>query len=109
MPRENRAAPARLIAHILVSKCDDHLPLYRQGEIFARLGVDIPRSTLIDGCGAGIATLRPLSDLMKAEIFRTDRLHVDDTPVKVLDFSRKNNAAERAISYRPSSAYTLTS
>ncbi|MGJ0531722.1 IS66 family transposase [Methylocystis sp.] len=79
-----------LIAHILVSKFDDHLPLYRQGEIFARLGADIPRSTLIDGCGAGIATLRPLSDLIKAEIFRTDRLHVDDTPIKVLDLSRKS-------------------
>ncbi|KAF0170003.1 MAG: transposase [Caulobacteraceae bacterium] len=79
-----------LIAHILVSKFDDHLPLYRQGEIFARFGADIPRSTLIDGCGAGIATLRPLSDLIKAEIFRTDRLHVDDTPIKVLDLSRKS-------------------
>jgi transposase len=79
-----------LIAHILVSKFDDHLPLYRQGEIFSRLGADIPRSTLIDGCGAGIATLRPLSDLIKAEIFRTDRLHVDDTPIKVLDLSRKS-------------------
>lgn len=79
-----------LIAHILVSKFDDHLPLYRQGEIFARLGADIPRSTLIDGCGAGIATLRPLSNLIKAEIFRADRLHVDDTPIKVLDLSRKS-------------------
>jgi len=36
-----------LLAHILVAKFDDHLPLYRQGEIFARHGVDIPRSTLI--------------------------------------------------------------
>jgi transposase len=79
-----------LIAHILVSKFDDHLPLYRQGEIFARLGADIPRSTLIDGCGAGIATLRPLSNLIKTEIFRADRLHVDDTPIKVLDLSRKS-------------------
>ena len=42
-----------LIAHILVSKFDDHLPLYRQGEIFARLGADIPRSTLIDGSAPG--------------------------------------------------------
>ena len=41
-------------------------------------------------CGAGIATLRPLSGLIKAETFRTDRLHVDDTPIKVLDLSRKS-------------------
>ncbi|WP_146851828.1 IS66 family transposase, partial [Acidomonas methanolica] len=40
-----------LLAHILVSKFDDHLPLYRQAEIFARQGVEIPRSTLIDWCG----------------------------------------------------------
>jgi transposase len=78
-----------LLAHILVSKFDDHLPLYRQGEIFARLGADIPRSTLIDSCGQGVATLRPLSELIKSEIMRADRLHVDDTPIKVLDLSRR--------------------
>jgi transposase len=78
-----------LLAHILVSKFDDHLPLYRQAEIFARLGADIPRSTLIDSCGQGVATLRPLSGLIKSEIMRTDRLHVDDTPIKVLDLSRR--------------------
>jgi transposase len=48
--RRGMAGPA-LLAHILVSKFDDHLPLYRQGEIFARMGADIPRSTLIDWCG----------------------------------------------------------
>ncbi len=78
-----------LLAHILVSKFDDHLPLYRQAEIFARLGADIPRSTLIDSCGQGVATLRPLSELIKSEIMRADRLHVDDTPIKVLDPSRR--------------------
>jgi len=78
-----------LLAHILVSKFDDHLPLYRQAEIFARLGADIPRSTLIDSCGQGVATLRPLSELIKSEIMRADRLHVDDTPIKVLDLSRR--------------------
>ena len=40
-----------LLAHLLVAKYDDHLPLYRQGEILARQGADIPRSTLIDWCG----------------------------------------------------------
>jgi transposase len=48
-----------LLAHILVAKFDDHLPLYRQGEIFARLGADIPRSTLIDWCGQAAAALPP--------------------------------------------------
>ena len=51
-----------LLAHILVAKFDDHLPLYRQGEILARLGADIPRSTLIDWCGQAAAVLRPCAD-----------------------------------------------
>lgn len=74
-----------LLAHILVSKYDDHLPLYRQGEIFARMGARIPRSTLIDWCGQAVATLRPLAERIKAEVLRSDRLHADDTPIKVLD------------------------
>ncbi|RJF86459.1 IS66 family transposase [Oleomonas cavernae] len=80
---------ANLLAHIIVSKFDDQLPLYRQAEIFARLGAEIPRSTLIDGCGAGVATLRPVINLIKTEVLGADRLHVDDTPIKVLDPSRR--------------------
>jgi transposase len=82
------AGPA-LLAHVLVSKFDDHLPLYRQGEIFARMGADIPRSTLIDWCGQAVATLRPLTDLIRAEVLRSDRLHADDTPIRVLDPGRR--------------------
>lgn len=78
-----------LLAHILVSKYDDHLPLYRQGEIFARMGADIPRSTLIDWCGQAVAVLRPLSDRIKAEVMATDRLHADDTPIRVLDPAKR--------------------
>ena len=74
-----------LLAHILVAKYDDHLPLYRQGEILARQGADIPRSTLIDWCGQAIGTLRPLIGRIKAEVMSADRLHADDTPIRVLD------------------------
>jgi transposase len=74
-----------LLAHVLVAKFDDHLPLYRQGEIYARQGADIPRSTLIDWCGQAVALLAPLVERIRTEVFRTDRLHVDDTPVRVLD------------------------
>lgn len=74
-----------LLAHILVAKYDDHLPLYRQGEIFARQGADIPRSTLIDWCGQAIAVLRPLVERIRAEVMQSDRLHADDTPIRVLD------------------------
>lgn len=74
-----------LLAHILVAKYDDHVPLYRQGEILARQGADILRSTLIDWCGQAIAVLRPLVERIRADVMRSDRLHADDTPVRVLD------------------------
>jgi Transposase and inactivated derivatives len=91
------AGPA-LLAHILVAKYDDHVPLYRQGEIFARQGADIPRSTLIDWCGEAIAVLRPLVERIKAEVMRTDRLHADDTPIQVLDPKvRQSRGKARAV------------
>ena len=74
------ASPA-LLAHILVAKYDDYLPLYRQGEIFARMGADIPRSTLIDWCGQAAGALRPLADLIRDVVIASDRIHADDTPI----------------------------
>jgi transposase len=74
-----------LLARILVGKFDDHLPLYRRGEILARQGADIPRSTLIDWCGQAIAVLRPLVKRIRADVMHSDRLHADDTPIRVLD------------------------
>jgi transposase len=86
-----------LLAHILVSKFDDHVPLYRQREILARHGADIPRSTLIDWCGQAIATLRPLSERIRRAVMKTDRLHADDTPIKVLDPSRRGSGGARGV------------
>lgn len=77
-------AGAGLLAHILVSKYDDHLPLYRQAEIFAREGVGLETSTLSGWVGATAAALKPLVDAFAAEIMASDTLHVDDTPVPVL-------------------------
>jgi transposase len=77
-------AGAGLLAHIVVSKYDDHLPLYRQGEIYAREGVILETSTLSGWVGATAATLKPLVDALAAEIVASDTLHVDDTPVPVL-------------------------
>lgn len=78
-----------LLAHVLVSKFDDHLPLYRQNEIFARMGADIPSSTLVDWCGRGVRVLAPLIERIRADVMASDRLHADDTPVRVLDPSRR--------------------
>ena len=77
-------AGAGLLAHIVVSKYDDHLPLYRQAEIFARDGVSLETSTLSGWVGATAAALKPLVDALAADVLAGDNLHVDDTPVPVL-------------------------
>src|SRR5438270_9325854 len=77
-------AGAGLLAHIVVSKYDDHLPLYRQAEIFAREGVNLETSTLSGWVGAIAAALDPLIDALAADVMASDTLHVDDTPVPVL-------------------------
>ena len=62
------------------------------------MGADIPRSTLIDWCGSAVACLEPLVERIRAEVFRTDRLHVDDTPVRVLDPKvRQTKGKERGV------------
>ncbi len=73
-----------LLSHIVVSKYDDHLPLYRQAEIFAREGISLETSTLSGWVGATAAALQPLIDALAAEVMASDALHVDDTPVPVL-------------------------
>lgn len=73
-----------LLAHVLVSKFADHLPLYRQSEIYAREGVDLPRSTLADWVGEAAGLLRPLVAAIRRHVLAGPKLHADDTPVPVL-------------------------
>lgn len=77
-------AGAGLLAHIVVSKYDDHLPLYRQAEIYARGRVNLETSTLSGWVGATAAALAPLVDVLAADVVASDTVHVDDTPVPVL-------------------------
>src|ERR1700756_931166 len=77
-------AGARLLAHIVVSKYDDHLPLYRQAEIFARDGVELETSTLSGWVGATTAALAPLTEVLAADVMASETLYGDDTPVPVL-------------------------
>jgi transposase len=82
---EQGQAGASLIAHVLLSKYDDHLPLYRQQQQFARLGVNFSRQTLCDWVEHGAQWLQAIVREMKAELLRGDYLQVDETPVKVMD------------------------
>ncbi len=91
-------APARLIegalptegaiAHVLVSKYADHLPLYRQAQIYARSGLDLDRSTLAGWVGKAAFHLRPVYDRLKAALKTSNNLGLDETTVRVLDPGR---------------------
>src|SRR6516165_4925277 len=81
------ATPA-LLAQVLVSKYCDHTPLYRQSQIFARLGVDLDRSTLAAWVGGACWWLDTLYERLCANVFASDHLFADDTPVPVLDPGR---------------------
>ncbi|MBV9383093.1 MAG: IS66 family transposase, partial [Streptosporangiaceae bacterium] len=71
-----------LLAHIIVSKYFDHLPLYRQEHIFQRHGLVLKRSTTCDWMAACAELLRPLYDLMVTVVLQSVWLHTDDTPVQ---------------------------
>jgi transposase len=73
-----------LLAHVLVAKYCDHLPLYRQSGIYAREGVDLERSTLADWVGQCSTLLRPLVERLRQHVLGGEKLHADDTPVPVL-------------------------
>ena len=83
-PIERSIAGAGLLAHVLVSKYCDHLPLYRQSQIFARTGVELDRSTLAEWVGGSSRLLRPLVEALRRHVMAAGKLHADDTPVPVL-------------------------
>ena len=96
-PISGSMAGAGLLAHILVSKFDDHLPLYRQNEICARMGADIPDSTLVDWCGRAMKVLAPLIERIEADVMASDLLHADDTPIRVLDRSQRDKGLGKGV------------
>lgn len=103
-PAPNRAidrglAGPGLLAHILVSKYADHLPLYRQAEIYQREGVDLDRSTLADWVGGASRTLRPLVEALKRHVLGAEKLHGDDVPVPVLEPGRGKTKTGRLWTY----------
>ena len=91
-------APSRLIegglpteapvAHVLVSKYADHLPLYRQAQIYGRQGINLDRSTLADWVGRAAWHLRPLHERLLAHIRSSTKIFADETTAPVLDPGR---------------------
>ncbi len=91
-------APARLIegglpteatvAHVLVAKYADHLPLYRQAQIYERQGIHLDRSTLADWVGRAAFHLRPIRERILAHLKSSAKLFADETTAPVLDPGR---------------------
>ena len=85
LPIRRGRAGAGLLAHVLVAKYCDHLPLHRQAEIYAREDIDLSRSTLADMVGQVVGLVRPLIDALAHYVMAGERVHADDTEVPVLE------------------------
>lgn len=83
-PIERSTAAAGLLAHVIVSKFTDHLPLHRQESILARQGWLVSRSTLCDHLRQCAVVLDPLYQAMIARVKQSFAIHADDTPVTLL-------------------------
>jgi transposase len=92
-------ATEALLAHVLVAKFCDHLPLYRQAQIFARQGVELDRSTLCDWVGRACWWLEPLWRLLRRHVLGSTRIFADDTPLPVLDPGRGRTKIGRLWGY----------
>ena len=88
LPIERGLPGPALLAHVLVAKYCDHLPLHRQSVIYARAGVALDRSTLADWVGSAVFLLAALAEAIGRHARAGPAIHADDTPVPVLDPGR---------------------
>jgi len=88
-----------LLAHVLVSKYADHLPLYRQSQIFARDGIELERSTLAGWVGQSTALLEPLAEAIGKHVRAGPALFADDTPVPLQAPGTKKTRTARVWAY----------
>ena len=88
-----------LLAHIVVSKYCDHLPLYRQSQIYARQGVELERSTMAEWVGQIFQLVDPLIEALARYVLGAKKLHADDIPIPVLDPGRGKTKTGRLWTY----------
>jgi hypothetical protein len=102
-----------LLAHLIVSKCTDHMPLHRLERSYERQGLFLHRSTLCDWMGACADLLRPLYDLMVRAVLQSRVIHTDDTPVKLQELVTHRLSTARLWAYlgdaaRPYNVFDFT-
>jgi transposase len=98
-PISGGMATEALLAHVLVAKYADFLPLYRQAQIFARQGIELDRSTLCDWVGRACWWLEPLWRLLRRHVLSSTRIFADDTLLPVLDPGRGRTKIGRLWGY----------
>lgn len=91
-PIDKGLAGPGLLAHVVVGKYCDHLPLNRQERILARHGVNLSRKTLCDWAMGCAGALAPVARAMRAEVLKSAVIQTDDTPVPVQDAGRTHRA-----------------
>jgi transposase len=84
-PLEKAMAGEGLLSQILIDKYVDHLPLHRQMQRFERAGVKIPYATLTGWVSETCRLITPLYEALKKEVLKSNYLHADETPIRVLD------------------------
>jgi len=99
LPIERGRPGPGLLAHVLVSKYCDHLPLYRQSEIYARDGVDLPRSLLAGWVGKAASLAEPMAAFIGRHALAGYRVHADDTPMPMLAPGRGSTQTARFWAY----------
>jgi transposase len=100
---------AGLLAQVIIAKHDDHLPLFRQEEIYRRSGAFIARSSMAGWVGQCSAQLMPLVAAMKQHLLTRSVIHADETPVKLLAPGTGKTHQAYVWAYRSSDLETQTS
>jgi transposase len=98
-PIDGGMATEAMVAHVMISKFADHLPLHRQAKMFARQGVDLDRSTLSAWIGRACWWLRPLHQLLVSTVMASPKVFADDTTLPVLDPGRGRTKTGRLWCY----------
>ena len=91
-PIEKSIAESSLLAHVAVSKYVDHLPLYRQSQIFDRYDIAIARSTMSDWIDKMHELLTPIHLLMRKVLLESGYIQMDETTIKVLNAPQKSSS-----------------
>jgi len=98
-PIEGGLPTEATVAHVLIAKYADHLPLYRQAQIYARQGVALDRSTLADWVGRAAFLLRPVRDRLLDKLKMSTKLFADETTAPVLDPGRGTTKTGQLFAY----------